>query len=479
MRISKLFGLNKSQYELDFVDIDPDADIPLFLDPYFISKMEFPFAEEAYRTLKNYFDHLLALLRIGSIREAEEIFSYLGENNEVCLGLSKGHPAGKGMGPSDTKQIFKSLLQSKAFETGIMEDIEDFRIFVPNVDRDKVSDMTANIIKLHLIDYTHEQCKLWGIPLTPGVPSGFFWNKHNMCWDNVYTDMLIINGEKKLLVPKRIVSFSKEYTNQKYLQHFVLNFLQNEHLRLNSSLVRRRKNKKRYVTKKDARENEERKATIDKEWLAAFTLHHPEIFMEFKANTIKKIRTIDNRELADITVDSVIDYLENSLRTIPAGAENATSYHKTVVGILELLFYPHLSNPKIENEIHEGRKRIDITFDNCAESGFFYLLSNDIPCRYIMVECKNYSRDIKNPELDQLSGRFSPRRGQVGIAACRTIEDNDQLLKRCIDTYKDSRGLIIPLCDDDLLTMLEIYREKGVDGCEELLRDKRRSICLS
>ena len=40
-----------------------------------------------------------------------------------------------------------------------------------------------------------------------------------------------------------------------------------------------------------------------------------------------------------------------------------------------------------------------------------------------MVECKNYSRDLKNPELEQLSGRFSPRRGQVGIAACRTIED--------------------------------------------------------
>ena len=41
---SNLFDIKKTQYELDFVDIDPEADMPLFLDPYYISKCEFPFA---------------------------------------------------------------------------------------------------------------------------------------------------------------------------------------------------------------------------------------------------------------------------------------------------------------------------------------------------------------------------------------------------------------------------------------------------
>ena len=62
-----------------------------------------------------------------------------------------------------------------------------------------------------------------------------------------------------LLVPKAIVSYSKKYTPEYYLQHFVLNFLQNEHLRLNSSLVQTKRLKdgteKKFVTKKSIREN--------------------------------------------------------------------------------------------------------------------------------------------------------------------------------------------------------------------------------
>ena len=99
MKISELISQTTTQYELDFVDIDTDKDTRLFLDPYFISKMEIPFAEDAYLTLKSYLDYLLALLRSDYMDRAKEIFSYLGESNEVCLGMSTGKPSGRGMGP--------------------------------------------------------------------------------------------------------------------------------------------------------------------------------------------------------------------------------------------------------------------------------------------------------------------------------------------------------------------------------------------
>lgn len=250
MKISKIFHLDKTQYELDFVDIDPSIDTPLFLDPYYISKCDFPFAVNAHATLRSYFEFLLALLRSKKLRQAEELFSHLGENNDVCLGMSRGKPSGHGMGPEDTTAIFKELLKSRAVKTGIMADIEDFRIFVPNVDKDKVSDMTANIIRKHLIEYTKEQCELHGIQLTLSVPSGMYWDAKRRMWNNQYTERLVVEEKPILLVPKRIVSFTDKYTPFEYKQHFVLNFLQHENLKLHTSLVRKYKNGEEYVTKK-------------------------------------------------------------------------------------------------------------------------------------------------------------------------------------------------------------------------------------
>ena len=61
---------------------------------------------------------------------------------------------------------------------------------------------------------------------------------------------MVLNDKKILLVPKGIVSFSKGYTPDKYYNHFVLEFLQNEHLRMQSALVQRKNNGEQFVTKK-------------------------------------------------------------------------------------------------------------------------------------------------------------------------------------------------------------------------------------
>lgn len=479
MKISKLFSLNKSQYELDFVDIDPNVDTPLFLDPYYISKCDFPFAINAHNTLRSYFEFLLALLRGNRIRQAEELFSYLGESNDICMGMSKGKPRGHGMGPEDTAAIFKELLKSRAIKSGVMEDIEDFRIFVPNVDKDKVSDMTANIIKKHLIEYTKEQCALHGIPLFQNVPSGMYWDAQRMTWENEYTQRLVIDENPILLVPKRIVSFTDKYTSSEYKQHFVLNFLKNENLRLHTSLVQKYRGGEEYVTKKSITEHED---VIDKEYLARFTEQHPEVFADFKRQTSKKISHLDGAVLDDLDAKSICEHLTAKLASIPSGTANASNYHNLIVGILELLLYPNLSSPKKEREIHEGRKRIDITFNNSAETGFFFTLPNSnatLLCPFVFVECKNYTGEIANPELDQLSGRFSNRRGRVGILACRMLDQNDAFMKRCADTFEDDRGLIIPITDDDLNIALTNFPEQGASALEQILASKYEQIAFT
>ena len=481
MRLSKKFDLGKTQFELDFIDINLSTDIPLFIDPYFLAQRSDLWSISASRTIRNYFQQLINLIRAGFTAQAKELFIHLNEPNETCLGLSKGEPQGRGVGVEDANKIFNSLLESKAVQSGIVEDIEDCRIFVPGIDKDKSSDMATNIIRKHLIEYTYNQCKLWGMPLQKNVPSGYVWDRHDREWKNYYTEMFIVDGRKILLTPKAIVSFVKDYTAKKYLQHFVLNFLQNEHLRLNTVLVQRRIRKdgseRRWVTTKSIIEHEK---PITKEFLAKFTQDHPEIFAKFREETAIEVSSLKNQDLSDGDLNEIVDLLISELENTPAGSENATHYHKLTVGILELIFYSNLTSPQVEREIHEGRKRIDITFDNAASFGFFHRLHTiyNTPSQFIFVECKNYSRDVANPELDQLSGRFSLHRGKFGLLLCRTIDDLSAFMSRCTDTYKDDRGIIIPLVDDDFISILEELK-KGVDRPEEsLLSDRFRAIAL-
>jgi hypothetical protein len=483
MRISKIFNLTKSQYELDFVDIDINHDLPLFLDPYYLSLKRDNWSTKASLTVKSFFQKIIDLIRRGKDKEARKLMQYLGEPNETCLGLSQGRPQGRGVGPEQAEAIFQSLLKSKAVKTGLVEDLEDCHIFVDNIGKDKISDMTTNIIKKHLIEYTIAQCALWGIDLKKNVPSGYYWNRETAEWENVYTEYLVVKSRKILLVPKGVVSYSDSYTPQKYYQHFVLNFLKHEHLRLGTHLVKTKIKKNGEETSRVFKKDVAKENPLSKEFLIGFTEKHPDIFATFRKESAKVQKSIDNEDLTDHSIDleSLCEHLIAELDKVSPGNLAASHYHRLIVGILELLFYPSLICPQVEREIHEGRKRIDLTFDNAAKDGFFYQLHtiSKIPCAYIFVECKNYAADPANPELDQLAGRFSTNRGKFGILCCRSISEFVLFIKRCRDTFRDDRGLIIPLMDKDLSTSLQALGEGDINNIFDLLNTRKRDIILN
>ncbi len=484
MKISEIFNLEKSQRELDFLDININEDLPLFLDPYFLSLRNDLWSIDAHRTIQSFFHQVIELYRADRKGDARRLFVNLSEPNETCFGVSEGKPRGRGVGADEATEIFDNIIQSQAIEEGLVSHLEDMAVFVDNIGKDKISDLTTNVIREHLIKYTQSQCKLHGIALTENVPSGYYWNSTLRKWDNEHTDMLIIEGRKIILVPKSIVTYSYRYTPERYCQHFVLNFLQHEHIRINSSLVQRKTlkngNEKIWVTKRDIAKAEN---TFRKEYLREFTKSNPGVFEEFRNSTRKEMRPLTHDELQgddDYDINNFVDLLIDRLNRIPKGAKFAGDYHRHILGIMEFIFYPNLTRPTIEQEIHQGRKRIDISFDNAAENGFFNQLhaTKDIPSQFIFVECKNYSSEIANPELDQLSGRFSPNRGKFGLLVCRSIEDMERFLARCADTYHDQRGMVIPLVDEDFICFLNEIKNNNENPGEELLFERLKKIML-
>ncbi len=480
-RISQIFELRKTQHELDFVDINPNRDIPVYLNPFVFASRSDPFSIDASRVIVSFFQHNLTLIKGGNVDAARANFQHLNEPNETCLGQSRHQPRGRGVGNDNADDLFDSIVNSEAVKTGLVEHLEDTAIFIPGIRRDKVSDMTTNIIRLNLIHYTQRQCALWGIPLAAGVPSGFFWDSNRMSWQQEHTDMLVIRRKKILLVPKGVVSYVKEFDASKFHRHHALVFLQEDHLRRNTNLVQVRHRRDGssgppFVTKKDLIRQE---LPDEKELLANFATKHPAIFADFRKSAAAKVESLPNAEFEEIDVRALSDHLISRLRAVQEGNQEAGTYHSLMTGILEFIFYPNLINPVKEREIDDGRKRIDISFDNGAPTeGFFYRLQHafGIPCPYIFFECKNYSEDVANPELDQMTGRFSPNRGRFGVIVCRSIEDEALFLQRCADSYKAQRGLVVPFTDADIIEILE-QKKLGITHYEDdILSDKARDV---
>jgi hypothetical protein len=157
------------------------------------------------------------------------------------------------------------------------------------------------------------------------------------------------------------------------------------------------------------------------------------------------------------------------LQQLKPGYDDADPFVKIIAPILEAVFDPSLKNPDIESKINAGRKRVDIVFSNAATSGFFEQLPrHGVPCRYVSVECKNYSTDPANPEVDQLAGRLDPIRGMFGLLVCRRVENEELLIARCRDALRQGKYILV-LEDEDILKLAEFRAENAFEAIDNYL----------
>jgi hypothetical protein len=98
----------------------------------------------------------------------------------------------------------------------------------------------------------------------------------------------------------------------------------------------------------------------------------------------------------------------------------------------------------------------------------FFTIPNTrrLPCAYVPIECKNYGREVSNPELDQLSGRFAVNRRKLGLLCCRQFENRGLFIRRCRDKFRDDRGLVLPLDDETILRYLRLVEQGNRNALE-------------
>lgn len=464
MRFSEIFDLDRTQAYLDFVDIRVDTDIPVFLDPSAIKSLNSTWGHELAFYLQNFFETVLERIREGDDKGARTLLSSLNERNEFHLGYCRGKSRGRAFGSSKAKDVWSALSKSRAAKSGLIKDLEDSALMIHGIGNDMISDAVCNILRGPLIKYTQDMCLYYDVPLTEKVASGPIWDPVNKRWEQTLLPLPVHEHKSIILVPKILVRHRIGFQYDEYYTHYLLPYMQDEHIRNNSSLVETLINGSKRVTKKSLKE----KYGTGKLAVVEQTINRSQVLDEYREAKVESpsspISLEQFSELENVDKPDFTDLLKQ-LDAVPFGSDSATAYENIIESIFSALFYPSLCNPIKQDRINNGRKRIDITYTNEAKGGFFRWLSLHYPCSMVFVECKNYGNEVANPEVDQLSGRFSKSRGVVGILVYRQVENKKLLIDRCVDTAHDDRGFIIALDDADIKKIIDDYIE--TDGSQE------------
>lgn len=482
MRVSEAYSLGLTQPSLDFVDVELDSDAPLFIDPTALNLLDTEWGGRCRSLIKNFFSAVLEYVKNDQQGEAKRLLSALSEPNETHFGLSRGKPLGRGVGDDLADKMWQALSNSLAVQTGLITDLEDTALMIDGIASDIISDVVTNILREPLLEYTMAMARQFNIPVEEHQTKNV-WDMQNKTWTQISMPQIICDGKRLMLTPKAIVRRSISYNAGQYYNKYLLSQLQDEDVRC--GLVRVLKNGKiRPPTKRSIKERfmiGENGKINEKEQNRNLTPSRLEVLERYKSETDENPKPIlDHIDLANQLDVPVPDWdkLLDDLLAIKPGAKDAKPYEQAIQALFNALFYPWLMYPIPQTRINGGRKIIDITYTNVAQNDFFKWVKDNYPAAYIFVECKNYSTDVGNPELDQLAGRFAPSRGKVGILVSRKILNRDLLRASCRDTAKDDRGYIIPLDDKDLRSLVDAVR-KGSEGERlALLRERFNDLVL-
>src|SRR4051812_19347086 len=118
MRFTEHFKIGLSQPEVDFVDIDLESDIPLFIDPYSISVREDEWSTQCREQIISFFQTIIGHIRSGNPERAYAVLNRLTEPNETHLGLSRLAPQGRGVSGKQAFDLYDRLSKSRAARSG-------------------------------------------------------------------------------------------------------------------------------------------------------------------------------------------------------------------------------------------------------------------------------------------------------------------------------------------------------------------------
>lgn len=456
-----------SQYDVDFVIPRVGVDLPLGIDPFLLFKSRDKTLSKIHSTLLTAFNTGLDFIRKGNLSYARDYFVYP-EVPEIGLGYTKKGKRGSGVGIFLSELITTTLSDSTPLlERGIYH-IEEMQLVSLGIGPDRVSDITANLIKNFLIEYTQRQCELWNIPMSKHVPVEHIFNYNNMSWIDGYFDLprSPLDGTPILLVPRRIVRslpwinyddfFRMEFSAYLRAKH-TKKILSEMHMSSENILSSKEKSEVVSITRTET-------ARIDR-------------YVARKEQTACEAQpSLTYMEPAKVR--SQIEILSYRLSEMSTGYSTATAYQKLILEILNILFNPELIDGQIEVKTHDGTERRDIIFTNDSDLSFWSYLRSEHSSFLLMFETKNVD-SLEPAHFNQTATYLGDRLGYLAFIVTRNAQ-SEANNKKAFSIYNDSRPrkIILILSDSDFQLMLQ-QKAAGNDPMryiQRLYREFRTSV---
>lgn len=474
---SRYFGLNEPQYELPFVDFDLKSDVPLYIDPYAITKDPTELAARCHNLIVSYFQALIDAIREQNRHEIKRlIHRRLAEPSELHLGVSHTARTGRGIGEEQEDRIIEALIKSEAVQVGAIQAIQELELHIEGIGPDKVSDLVANIILGELALYTEEICQTYAIPTRPCAVDSF-WDSAGKAWTGAYFNLPAKGTHDYILVPKRFIRKDRDLINHReFYEKYVLEILQRELLDARDSLVETLKSGRERVTKKSVRQDSRFRPS--KEFISKFIITHPDVINSYREELKERFAPADPAEYSGKSTidDPTIRKLLKDLENIRPGKTQANKFHSVVFQIVQFVFDWCLENFEVEYETNSGRGRVDIIADNFANGGLFLELRQQLNANSIPIECKNYKSELGNNEFNQIAQRLGQKSSNFGMLFCRHVDTWTDMLGHMTDRWLRQSVMILLFEDKDLTELVDARLARNFQRIESLIRQKRRAV---
>lgn len=427
-RLSDWYDLPLDEQKLDFVIPRLREDIPLNLDPFLLFNSDNSTYHGLHQRILDFFEAVRLSAVSDREMDANRLLNGITEPVELGLGYSTDRARGRALGPKLRADIITLFVSVPQLLNSGLTHMEALGLFVENLAEDRISDITASLLKSYLATFTQEQSEIHGLPVSPTRLDGFYdsargtWNARTVSLPfNPVTHTPLMFAPRDLLRHLPFINYDDYYkstyaplvlppkTRSKQAKSVVL-----QHNRQLYSHV------EIYLSAKEQRATECRPKSLFKP-LAAATLR-------------TKLR---------------------ALKKLPTGRDDGADkeFERIAEDLLTSLLFPELDYASSQVRTISNSHVRDLIFYNDAKTPFTGDLRKSHDCRQLVVEFKNVA-SLDGSHVNQLARYLTGAFGNVGILLTRMPAPRS-VLQNTVDLHSSTRKVILCLSDSDLELMFE------------------------